>query len=257
MNVIKMKRTRQSESESFLKKLTKLSFLSTLLLSLVLFLSLVTFVTATPTGAGISSNSTDTGPTSSTTGITNNRSTISTLILNASQQDQHWKAYIGNVSGSLSLEDSSRSAIYDWSLTTTTGEVFASNTSNLQFTTVACADASTISSMETKMNMTASDVDSLSSTFNSTDHTPTVVSGTSLSGCDMTSLYVNSASQGQNNAADFQEFLMKEGTSNLVFVSILNDNTVGYNGAQYDFQMIVPESDTQSASTYYFWLELG
>ncbi len=228
-----------------------------LALLLLLALALSAAALADPTGASFTSNSTGALPTSSPSSITNNRSTITTVVLNALQQDQRWKAYVGNVTGTLTLDDAGSNTIYDWSTTSITGEVYASRSGSLSFSSVACADAATIGAEETAVNMTGSEADAITATFNSTDHTPTIVAGTTLSNCNSTSLYVNSASQGQTSSADFQEFLMEEATNSLVYVSLINDNTVGYNGATYDFQMIVAESDVAAAHTYYFYVELG
>jgi len=223
----------------------------------VLSLCLIPSVFAAPSGASITSNSTDYGPTIVASSITNNRSTITTISLYAVQQDQHWKAYIGNVTGLLTLDDSTNNTIYDWTGAAPSGEVYATNASSPNFGTVNCASAGTISAAQTGMNMTASDADNIMKTFNSTSHNSTVVSGTTLSGCNMTSLYVNNASQGQNTSASFQEFLMQDAASNLVYVAIINDNKVGYNGQSFDFQMIVAESHVESPHTYYFYVELG
>ncbi len=227
-------------------------------LSLALAALLAWQALAVPTGASITSNSTDYGPTRSPSSITTNRSTITTMVLNAIQQDPHWKAYVGNVTGTLALQDAANNTIYDWtSLTTPTGEVYASTDGSLDFSSVACAAAGTITTEQTAMNMTATDPDNIGNTFNSTAHTPTLVAGTTLSGCNMTSLYVNSASQGKVNTSDFQEFLMQDAGSNLVYVSIIDNNKVGYNGKTYDFEMIVAESHVATPHTYYFYMELG
>ncbi len=231
-------------------------------LLVALFLALAALLAwqalAMPTGASFTSNSTDYGPTRSPSSITTNRSTITTLLLNAIQQDPHWKAYVGNITGTLTLQDAANNTIYDWSgLVAPTGEVYASTNGSLDFSTVACAAAGTVSTAQTAMNMTGSDPDSIGNTFNSTNHTATTVAGTLLNGCNMTSLYVNNASQGKNSSADYQEFLMQDAGSNLVYVAIINDNKVGYNGQTYDFEMLVAESHVAAPHTYYFYMELG
>ncbi len=213
-----------------------------------------------PAGATITSNTTDFGPTISPDGEAHNRSTITTIVLDAIQQDPYWKGYVGNVTGTLTLDDSNNLTLYDWSTTTITGEVYASRTSGLDFSSVSCADAATISAEEALMNMTtANQVDNITSTFNGTDHTDTLVAGTTLFDCPMIALHESDTRQPQSNASNFQEFLMEENTNSLVYVSIINDNTLGFDGASnYDFQMIVAESDRNTNPyTYYFFVELG
>ncbi|NJL44203.1 MAG: hypothetical protein HC945_02725 [Nitrosarchaeum sp.] len=175
------------------------------------------------------------------------------------QQDQHWKAYVGNVSGTFTLDDADDYTIYSWpSDSTVSGEVIVGRSGSMDFSAVSCADAASIAAEETFNNMTAGQPDSISNTFNSTAHTATTVSATVLSSCNATSLYVNDVSQGQSALADFQVFLMEDNANNLGYVAILNDNTAGYNTANYDFQIIVAESDVKTvATTYYFYVELG
>ena len=231
--------------------------LATFLLLGILLAS--SFVLAAPSGGQITYNLTDYGPTVSPESHTANRSTITTIVLDAVQQDTYWKAYVGNVTGTLTLDDAGNNTIYDWSLATISGEVYASR-SALDFSSVQCADTATISAEEAAMNMTTpSQADNITSTFNGTDHTDTLVAGTTLIDCPMTSLYVNDVSQGQTNSSDFQEFLMEEAGNNLVYVSLINDNTAGYeNSRNFDFEMIVAESNVNAlAYTYYFYVELG
>ncbi|RME52106.1 hypothetical protein D6783_05835 [Candidatus Woesearchaeota archaeon] len=240
------------------RNLFALALLSSAFLATFFLFSFSTLITAEPSGASITYNSTDNGPTIQPSSHTANRSTITTLILDVLQQDQHWKAYIGNVTGTFTLDDANNYTIYSWpSSATITGEVIVSR-ATLDFSTVSCAAAGTIASEETFHNMTAAESDSISSTFNWTGHTTTTIASTALSGCNATTLYVNDASQGQTSAADFQEFLMEDNGGNLAYVAIINDNTAGYNNQNYDFQAIVAESDVKtSPTTYYFYVELG
>ena len=236
---------------------TRILTLVALVLTLCLFI--LSFVAATPTGATITYNSTDNGPTSNAGNLTTNRSTITTVVLNAVQQDQHWKAYVGNVTGSFTLQDSGLNTIYNWPTLagSVAGKVLASRNNSLNFANVTCANTSVIAAEQTTLNMSATDADCINKTFNSTAHTPTYVASQLLSNCSMTSTYVNSASQGQNASASFQEFLIQDTNANLVYVSIINSSRTGYNGKTYDFQMLVADSNIQAAHTYYFYVELG
>lgn len=228
-------------------------------LILVTCLLYVHIVTAEPAGASMTYNSTDNGPTSTATGINNSRGTITTIVLQATQQDTRWKGYVGNVTGTLALSNSAGQAIYDWTnLANPTGEVYATRSSSLNFASVQCAQVATIGTEMTFNNMTGLETDAINSTFNSTDHTSMIIAGTSLSNCPYASLYVSGTSQGQDNNDDFQEILVEDAGANLIYVSMLNDNTVGFDGTNYDFQMIVAESNVKATPTsYYFYVELG
>jgi len=226
-----------------------------LVLSILLLFQLVL---GNPTGASITYNATDYGPTSSATSFTSNRSTIATLVLDAIQQDQYWKAYVGNVTGSLTLDDSSSNTIYDWTgITNPTGEVYASRNGSVDWNSIQCAQPATIATEQAVVNMTTG-ADNITNTFNGSSHTPTIVAGNSYNTCPMTALFRNNVRQSQNPSADWQEFLLESGTS-LIYTAIINDNTQGFDGARtFDFQMIVAESDRNANPyTYYFYVELG
>jgi len=214
---------------------------------------------ADPTGATINSNSTDTGPTITPGNLTNDRGTITTIVLQAMQQDQHWKGYVGNVTGALSLRDSNQETLYDWTnLASPSGEVYATRSSSLSFSSVQCAQAGTITTEETFNNMTGTDADSISNTFNETDHTAMTIAGTTVNSCPYASMYVSSTSQGQDSNDDFQEILVEDASANLMYVSQINDDTTGFNSNSYDFQMIVGESDVKTTpTTFYFYVELS
>src|SRR5262245_15380672 len=54
---------------------------------------------------------------------------ITIMKLNATTQNPRWKAYVGNVTGTLTLDDASDNSIFQWSLTRVTGEVYATRSS--------------------------------------------------------------------------------------------------------------------------------
>lgn len=233
-------------------------FATTLVLACVLFF--IHGVFADPTGASISNNSTENGPTISPDSHAANRSTITTLILDSTQQDTFWKGYVGNVTGTLSLDDAAGFTIYDWNLATITGEVYATRTSSIDLGSIGCALAGTITSENTFNNMSQGQVDTINATFNETAHAAFVAAGTSITAdtCPSQALHVSDARQTPSSSADFQEILLEDGSSNLLYVALINDGTTGFDNQVYDFQMILAESNVKSTpTTYYFYLELG
>ncbi len=46
---------------------------------------------------------------------------IYTVLINTTSQNPRWKAFVGNVSGKISLDNANNYTIYDWSLTFTGG----------------------------------------------------------------------------------------------------------------------------------------
>ena len=64
---------------------------------------------------------------------------IFTTNLNSIQQNVRWKAYVGNVTGTLVLDDSLNNRLFAWSLSTVTGEVYATRASgNINWTGINC-----------------------------------------------------------------------------------------------------------------------
>lgn len=234
-------------------------FVAIILAALATTLFYSDWVVGEPTGATMQSNSTDYGPTFNPASHTANRSTITTIALDVLQQDQFWKAYVGNVTGTFTLDDADNYTIYSWpSGAAVTGEVIASRNQSANFAGLTCADAATINAEETFHNMTGTESDSIGATFNSTVHADTIISGITLEDCNSTALYVNDTQQDQSDTASFQEILAEDGSNNLLYVARINDDEDSYNNNTMDFQMIVAESNVKSTpTTYYFWVELG
>lgn len=229
---------------------------------MLLFISIYVAI-AEPNGAQITYNSTVSGQGRTPENRTDPRGTITTLVLDGVQQDQHWKAYVGNVSGVLTLDDGDGYTIYDWDLTglVIQGEVYATRATT-DFSSIVCANLANITAEETFHNMTAAEKDSISSTFNYTTHKQFYVGSTQFAqnACSYTTAtYINGTRQNVNTSSFFQEILLQDANSNIVFTTIIEDNVNGYriDSSTYDFQMIVPESDIKaSPTTYYFYTEI-
>jgi hypothetical protein len=238
---------------------------TTLLLAVMVVIAAyvaVQLASAAPTGATIISNTTAGTPTYAPGSLTNDRGTITTVILSALQQDQYWKAYIGNITGKLILADANSNNIYDWpfSVGSKQGEVYMSRASSPVFTTVTCANANNITAEETFNNMTPAQSDTITKTFNYTSHHAFFVGIVPITAntCDSTATYVNSSIQNMGGNQNFQEVLLQDNTSNVIFVTLVNNSQYGYNNLTYDFQALVPESGVKpTPTTYYFWTEMG
>ena len=232
----------------------------TCILLLLLALSTgVQFVAAEPSGAEILSNSTET-PTPAAAGtVTTAGGSFTTLLLNATTQSMRWKAYVGNVTGSFQLRDGSNYTIYDWNVATIAGEVYASRNSSIDWSQIRCANNTILQNEQNSLNITTTKEDSINRTFNTTVHRSFYV-GTELianSTCRSIATYVNSTRQAASESATFQEILLDD-TQRLVYVTLLENKQQGYNTGQFDFQLIVAESEIAATpSSYYFWVELS
>ncbi|MEK6946851.1 MAG: hypothetical protein AABX32_04555, partial [Nanoarchaeota archaeon] len=118
-----------------IKHLTKNSKLNTLFLIIALstiFSLILTAVHAVPAGPTLTvfGNQTKvvangTKVNSTLNGTTSPGGYIFTAILDSTQQNTRWKGYVGNVTGTLTLDDASANTLFAWTLTSVTGEVYA------------------------------------------------------------------------------------------------------------------------------------
>jgi len=208
-------------------------------------------------GTTISNNVTDNGRVYTPANRTDPGGTITTFSVDAQQQDTRWKAYVGNVTGSLTLDDSNGMTIYNWSvgLADITGEVYSSRASSVSWSLIRCADSTTVANEETTLGMNSSSADTITKTFNETTHPEFVTAGETISsGCNATATYVSDAKEEQSSAT-FPIVLLDDET-NLVYTTLINRNSTGFDDRSYDFQMIVA-NDPTSTTTYYFYVELG
>lgn len=214
-------------------------------------------VLAEPAGVVIVSNTTETPVPQAAASITTAGGSFTTLVLNATTQTTRWKAYVGNVTGELTLSDANAQAIYDWDLAAITGEVYTSRNNSIDWSEIRCAASGTIASEEIALNHTGT-ADSINRTFNGTVHAGFYVGVRYLSPstCRAVATYTNGTAQAPSEDADFQEILLDD-TQSLVYATLLEDDVSGYNSDPFDFQMIVAEAQAETPSTYYFWAELG
>ncbi len=212
-----------------------------------------------PSGADILTNESETKTPQAAEYLNTSGGTFTTIILSSETQNLKWKAYAGNVSGTLVLDDASDYSIYQWQLGTFTGEVYATRNDSISWGDIVCADGTDISNEETAMNHTSSSEDSISNTFSLNTHREFYVGSRKIdqSTCPSTFTWVNDTQQTPAIDAPFQEVLLHDGT-NLVYTTFIDDNTQGFNYNDYDFQMIVAERGVGSlpATDYYFYLEL-
>ena len=224
------------------------------------------------------------------TAQTHVRGYIHYMNLDESSPTQKWKAYVGNVTGEFALQDASGNAVYDWSITTITGELYATKEAPSggsgrfgggipTWTNVSCANQTMITDEEGLFNHTPSDEDSYSNTFKNGNNfnlttfyagekevTDTTMVGGSSGGADCFGAYLN-----VNNADQYshwQEVVLTDGTSedegtdfdfDIIYAALLENNQNGFDNRLYDFQILLPESGldgSQTATTYYFYIEL-
>ena len=207
---------------------------------------------------------------------------VTHLVIDGTTVTQTWAGYVGNITGTITLDDSLNYTLYDWSLADPEGEIYATNSSIVSWVTgnVNCWNWSdalgselSLSEYESSLGLAADDIDGVNESFTcdmcneqaiSTTHTSFYVGGQQIVGsstgagdgpCPLIKPYNGSDSQG-----NFEEVLLYEDTQNaIIYASLLRSDENGYNNQTWDFEMLVGEDghdgDT-STTTYYFYVEL-
>lgn len=230
-------------------------------ISLLLAVLMAVAVWGLPTAPSITFNDTGSAPNATPPNRTDAGGTITTLVLDANQQNPNWKGYVGNVTGSYTLDDVSGNTLYDWSIAgTISGEIYASRNDSVSWTTVNCTNETIITTEEGQLNILTADSDSINSTFNATFHDSFLVGTRNMTNnsCRSTATYLNDTMQVYDENTSFVEVLLTDDAGKLVYVSVLEDNFLGFdNSSLFDFQIIVPEDgENPNPSAYYFWVEI-
>jgi hypothetical protein len=186
--------------------------------------------------------------------------TFTTLLINISSQTYRWKAYAGNITGKFVLADNMNKSIYDWSISSVSGEVYATRSATvITWANIICGNSTSVKTEERALNITSSNDDSINRTFmgHINTHNAFYV-GTKLisaNSCPSISTFVNNTRQ----TSKFQEVLLYD-KIRTVYTGLLEAGAKGFNNQYYDFQLIVPESGLQGqqpVTPYYFYVELS
>ncbi len=193
---------------------------------------------------------------------------IGTFDVNATIQNPRWKAFIGNVTGRFTLTDPEGATVFDWTISSITGRIYATaNSTALSWSSINCSNVTSLEWENVKFNHTRAD-DNITITFNATfnstsnvthsgSHNPFYVGTKYMPANTCPTLNTYESSNPQD--VDFEEVALYDGGS-MIYATLLEDNEAGYNGYKYDFQMIVPEiglSDFSGATAYYIYVEIG
>jgi hypothetical protein len=216
---------------------------------------------------------------------------VTQLMLVGKSVTQSWQGYAGNVSGTITLDDSAGDTMYDWAVASPQGEVYATYLPTVDWTTgrVYCWNWSggglpkdetlrlgelegwdttpgEVPTSTKVLGVAQYDVDGINETFSAAgieEHTSFYVGGQYINGsedasCPLVKLY-NSSGTGV-----FEQVLLFNNHTNfnsrgVIYTSIIQQDTVGYDGKPWDFQMIVGEDGHRgntATTNYYFFVEL-
>lgn len=177
---------------------------------------------------------------------------------------QSWQGYFGNVSGTIQLADASDNVMYNWSLASPEGEIYATTDTSVAWENIACFNLSANhSNFETTFNIISDDADGINETFSDAGtHDMFYTNNVQFAAgdCASTSIYDSTGASVDNN---FEEVLLTDNAAagnQIIFAAILDEEDVsGFDNKYHDFEMLVLEdghgTDT-ATTTYYFYVEL-
>ena len=179
---------------------------------------------------------------------------VTELNISGSAITTHWAGFFGEISGTLTLENSAGDVFYNWSgLNSLSGEVFASTDNAVSWGGIGCASAGEITALETALSIAGTDADRVENTYTSNAHPDFEVGGASLSGCNSTNAYVSSAL----DPSSFYQVLLTDTEGDAIYTTLINESLTGFDSATHDFQLLVGENETAATTDLYFYIELN
>jgi hypothetical protein len=244
-----------------------------LILAFIAFFVLITgfVLAAVPSGANYTGEVTTTAAADDPELHTAYAGNLTYLDVYGTSTSQSWQGYYGNVSGTIQLANSGDKVLYNWSLTSPSGEVYASeNGTAIAWANITCYNFTAnyseggqrLTKLETRFNLSSDDGDGVNETFKDDNtHAAFNTASTAFTAgqCPATYMYANT---GEGSSGTFEEVLLTDASDDVqvVFASLLEEtNTVGFDGNYYDFEMIVLEkgkSGDTNPRNYYFYVEL-
>jgi len=172
-------------------------------------------------------------------------------------QTRVWQGYYGAITGEITLDNGNNYTFYNWSMTTVSGEVYATRNATINWSGTNCSNSTQRTAEDTYIARAASDGDSVLNTYNLTTHPAFSVGSFSVTAnsCYSTNGFVNNASQ----SANWSMVLLHDDYS-IIYASIINDSVIGFDGVAHDFQLLVAENENAGSigtTPYYFWVELN
>ena len=232
-----------------------------------------------PFGASVVNGSTSRASPNSPESVPAQAGNVTELTISGYSVTQTWQGYFGNVTGTIQLANANDQSIYNWSLASPQGEVYASTNSTITWGSIQCfnftangtqggiggetAGATSVgglnlTQLESRFNIASFDADGVNNTFTLQDHDAFFTANLQFSSneCRSTRVYSSSGAVDQQ----FEEVLLYEpATRSVVFASLIEQNLAGFDNANHDFEMLVLEDGhgTDTSSTpYFFFIEL-
>jgi hypothetical protein len=185
---------------------------------------------------------------SSASAVTAVGGNLTYLDVSSDQQTGRWQAFFGLAAGNIVLRDSNSDTFYTWTVAAPSGEVIAVQDYSFDFSSVAAEN--TAGNLDTAWSF-ASGSDQVADTFAASANAEVEIAGTTIG--------AGSALSTEASDGNFNTTVVNDGSSaakdDFAFVCPIVDNTAGYNGTDFDFELLVPTTDGGS-DNYYLFIEL-
>jgi hypothetical protein len=205
---------------------------------------------------------------------------VTALTIAESTATRAWAGYYGNITGNIVLSDGYNATLFNWAIANPSGEVYASNGSDVSWSQIRCVNFSgnitggdpggdrildepfNITTLHTFFGINTTDRDTFDQTFTSVFNDARSlqvgqkVINTSMR-CPQAYMYVDGAAQ----STSFKEILLHDNKS-IIFAAIINDSVDGFQPGvnEVDFEMLVAENGHTgfegALTPYYFYVEL-
>lgn len=203
---------------------------------------------------------------------------VTAMVIDGTRITKAWQGYYGNITGNIVLDDANNFSMYRWSLTAPSGEIYAANSSGVDWTVIHCLNVSQTGStpvrpdgtvtryntttIELAFGINLTDSDGVDETFtgfynDSDGFNIGAIPFDGTDGCSMLHPYVN------NSPSDVWQELLLSDNESIVFATVIQDDQYNFQDSgdnTADFQMMVLENghfgSESTTTSYYFYVEL-
>ncbi|MEM3374120.1 MAG: hypothetical protein QXE31_02765 [Candidatus Woesearchaeota archaeon] len=219
------------------------------------FLLLVFFIKnifAEPSGANLIIGESSRRPISNATNLTAQNGNITWVNADLTQITNVWQGFFGRVSGGIVLENANGDIFYDWNVVDAIGEIIATRNFVNDWSNVKCTNQTEIYLEEERLNIMNETSDGINDTFIYTNHPSFDIAGKFLSNCRATRTH-----NSTNAQAVFWNVLLNTNETNTIYTVLMENDRIGFNGTEVDFQLLVPVDKLTGFATYFIYVELG
>lgn len=163
-----------------------------------------------------------------------------------------WQGYFGTITGGILLDNADGFSMYEWDVVNAQGEIMATREIISDWSKVNCSKQTEIYWEEYRLNIPNSSTQGINDTFLNTTHPSFDIGTNVLSGCRST-LTDNSTAE----KVVFWNIILNTNSTTSVYVGIIDNEVIGFNGSAVDYQLLLPTNQTTGLAKYNFYLDLS